>query len=529
MAIQIIRNEAGNCVTFQGSSNPVYWNACLSGEVDADDNTLINIKNDIRTISESETVYEFFKIPYTNFEDSDGNAFSSAQDCADYITSECNVLGSIGQQVASSTDEFNFFLDSKDNTIIMSTGDYFPVNTIHAVLESSTLSISSITGSKTYYSNINLSNVSINGSLITGTDTEKINTLNVLFQNTGSSTGQAPSITSSLAVSLTEGETLNYELIADYGVGYEWDLSNVNGIASVEGNIRKLIGGSSLSAGTYNIPVKAINYNGEDSQTVVLTVDAPAFSSTKSVKFQNLDYLNANASLANSSLGRTGNGSGSSDAWTISMWVKPIGTENNQTLFFYGGDDLNNEGHIIIRYFGSSSLRAVRLEYGSDNNYLRLLAPSSSFPLNQWTHLILTYDGGTTGVASGSVSSYYSRFKMYANGVLLTTSNTNRNSGFNGDIKDELMRVGRQGLSTFYMRSGSRIDELAIWGSDESSNASDIYNNGNTHDLTSLTTPPNHFWRMGDGDTYPTIQDVVGSADFTMNNMTVADIVNDVP
>ena len=111
MAIQIIRNEAGNCVTFQGSSNPVYWNACLSGEVDSSNSTLINIKNDIRTISESETVYEFFNIPFANFEDADGNSFTNAQDCADYITSECNVLGSIGQQVASDTDEFNFFLD----------------------------------------------------------------------------------------------------------------------------------------------------------------------------------------------------------------------------------------------------------------------------------------------------------------------------------------------------------------------------------------------------------------------------------
>ena len=35
MAIKIKRNDAGNCIEFQGSSNPVYWNACLSGEVDS--------------------------------------------------------------------------------------------------------------------------------------------------------------------------------------------------------------------------------------------------------------------------------------------------------------------------------------------------------------------------------------------------------------------------------------------------------------------------------------------------------------
>ena len=118
---------------------------------------------------------------------------------------------------------------------------------------------------------------------------------------------------------------------------------------------------------------------------------------------------------------------------------------------------------------------------------------------------------------------------MYANGVLKTTSNTNRNSGWNGSIKDELMRVGRRGLSTSYMRGGSRIDELALWSGDQSANISDIYNNGDTHDLSLLTTPPNHWWRMGDDDTFPVLQDGIASADFTMNNMTVADIVNDVP
>ena len=97
MAIKIIRNEAGNCVTFQGSSNPVYWNSCLSGEVDATESQLINIKNDVRSIDEEETVYEFYRIPYTNFQDADGNSFSTPQECADYITAECNVLGSIGQ------------------------------------------------------------------------------------------------------------------------------------------------------------------------------------------------------------------------------------------------------------------------------------------------------------------------------------------------------------------------------------------------------------------------------------------------
>ena len=68
-----------------------------------------------------------------------------------------------------------------------------------------------------------------------------------------------------------------------------------------------------------------------------------------------------------------------------------------------------------------------------------------------------------------------------------------------------------------------------MWSSDQSGNVSDIYNSGSTHDLQLLTNPPAHWWRMGDGDTYPSLQDVSGGLTLTMFNMTSADIVSDVP
>lgn len=420
------------------------------------------------------------------------------------------------------------YRDSEANAIFIedANGAQF-LNSLHATVDSNLVSITDTAKNFDLVSDVDHTEiVDQNGDVYGATSTEACDALNVIFTTSGS-TGEAPLITSNTTINLTEGDTINYELTADYGVGYEWD-SLPSGVVTVDGNIRKLIGGSSLSAGTYTPTVKAINYFGEDQETITINVANSPFSNTKSIKFNNLDYLGADASLLSSTLGRVGNGSGASDAWSISMWIKPTGI-NNQTLFFYGGDDLNNEGSIVLRYFGHSSLQTIRLEYGSDNNYLRLMSPNDSFPSDQWTHLMVTYDGGTTGSASGSVSSYYSRFKMYANGVLQTTSNTNRNSGWNGDVKDELMRVGRKGLSAFYMRDGCKIDELAIFDSDQSGNISSIYNSGTPFDLSTLGTQPNHWWRMGDGDTYPTLTDNIGSADFTMNNMTVADIVNDVP
>ena len=93
MSIKIKRNEAGNCITFEGSSNPVYWNSCISAEVDSTDNSSINVINNIITSQavNGDTAYEFFRIPFTEFQDKDGVSFSTAQEAADYITVNGNV------------------------------------------------------------------------------------------------------------------------------------------------------------------------------------------------------------------------------------------------------------------------------------------------------------------------------------------------------------------------------------------------------------------------------------------------------
>ena len=364
-----------------------------------------------------------------------------------------------------------------------------------------------------------------------GTPTEVCNQLNTIFQSSGTPTDQAPTITSPLGISLVEGETLNYELTADFGVGYEWDLSNVSGVTTVDGNVRKIIGGSSLTVGEYAIPVKAINYNGEDSQIIELSVGNPPFANTKSVNFNNNDWCGANAGILQNTLGRTGNGSGLSDAWSISFWFK-AGTANNasQTILYFGNQDVANQGYIQIKYNGS--LNRLEMRYGSNNNRLNFATTQNSLPVGQWTHVLITYDGGTTGVASGSVNDYYSRFNFFIDGTDVTSTNINSNNnfGYSGSIQPQNFRISRfnNGQS---LRNNCRVDEIAIYNDDVSYISSDIYNNGAVVDLMSLGTQPEHWWRMGDGDQYPFLFDVGFQANciFVMNNMTSADIVSDVP
>ena len=123
------------------------------------------------------------------------------------------------------------------------------INTLQATVDSSDLvSITDVAkGFEIVSGESHTDFVDENDVAYQGTALEVCNALNALFSASGTPSGSAPTITSSLAVSLTEGDTLNYELTADFGVGYEWDLSNVSGITTVEGNPRKLIGGSSLT------------------------------------------------------------------------------------------------------------------------------------------------------------------------------------------------------------------------------------------------------------------------------------------
>tara|TARA_R110002051_G_scaffold6373_1_gene31041 strand:- start:260 stop:1534 length:1275 start_codon:yes stop_codon:yes gene_type:complete len=364
-----------------------------------------------------------------------------------------------------------------------------------------------------------------NGNQYTGTALDVCNELNAIFQTAGTPTQEVPSITSALTINSVQGSIVNYELTADYGVGYEWDLSTVSGLTTVDGNVRKLIGGASLATGTYSIPVKAINYNGADTKTIILNVSTPPFANTKSIQFNNQDYLGANASLLDGVLGRTGNGAGSSDAWSMSFWLKPTNSSSGRVLVYFGSNDTANSGFIEVRL---TSTNKLRLQYGSSNNYLRVQS-TTVLSVGTWQHITICYDGGTTGASSADISNYYGRFNMFIDGVSETTNNSHNNYGWSSAISGQNFRVGK--LVSGNTLNGEKIDELAIWDTDQSANISDIYNSGVPFDLSTLTTAPTHWWRMGDGDTFPDLQDSGTAANcvFVMYNMTAGDIVNDVP
>ena len=193
MTIRITRNAAGNCLNFVGSSLPAYFNACLSGTVDADTGT-VNVVNDIQTANDpnGEIRYEFYQIPHTEFADKDGNPFADAQAAADYISQEGNVTGVSDTGTDLTGITVNFRLDETHTSIIMDNGAAFGVNTIKAVADADgTIHIHAIGAGvpedsnepdvHKHYEKLDHTNVQINGVTVSGGLNDVCNALNELF------------------------------------------------------------------------------------------------------------------------------------------------------------------------------------------------------------------------------------------------------------------------------------------------------------------------------------------------------------
>ena len=418
------------------------------------------------------------------------------------------------------------YRDDRANAIFLedANGVQF-LNSLQATQNNTKVDIRDLAKNINLVSNTEYSNFVDENSTSYGSNSSEVtNSLNSIFASSGTPLSNLPEITSPTSINSISGEVINYEMTSNYGVGYEWN-NLPSGLVTVEGNTRKLIG--SLTSGVYTPTMKAVNYNGEDVETLNINVSNPPFANTKSINFVNFDYLEGNASSVSNIFSRVGNGSGQTDSWSISLYFK-AGTSNNneQTIFYYGDFNYFNGGTIQLKYNGLQD--RIELLYGNLFNNIDIRTQNNSITTGQWQHLLIAYSGGSTGSLSGSVGDYYSRFKIFIDGTEAIYNNTNSNYGYNGSISDDGFLIGRYTFSD-YMRNNCRVDEIAIWNSDQQLNVSSIYNSGTTFDLTTLIDAPNNWWRMGDGDTYPILQDNIGASTLIMTNMTSADIVNDVP
>jgi len=505
MTIAIARNTAGNCVEFRGSSLPVYYNFVLRAQLNTTNPARVDIINEARSNENGNTEFEFFGLDFNDYSRDDLTPFASAQEMVDYFNFKARVIGfTTDDGIDLSGFDLDFRVDETETTVLISFGEYFPVNankavadddgTIHIYTLSSGTPINGIESEAERYRNIDHTRVSIDGSLVGGDINNVVNALNALFYQTGSPDGQPPVITSPSTIALAEGDALSYTLTADRAVEFEWT-GLPSDIAVSTLNRRKLVGGSQLTAGTYNFSVKAFNYYGEASQSITLTVTSVMTPNTRSTEFQNRDYAESASGALGSIFGNS-----LSSPWSVHLWYKQsAASNNNQTIFAYGKWQ--------VRVRGSDN----RIEMYADE--YRNRTNTNVITDQVWTHLLVVWNG--------------SNFDLWVDGVSQTLTSGGDDKESSGS--NERFYVGRSRRSGNDYNRGSRVDELAVFGSDQGTNVATLYNSGSTFDLSGLTTPPNHWYRMGDDDVFPVVTDNEGTADLTLRNMTVANFVTDAP
>ena len=332
-------------------------------------------------------------------------------------------------------------------------------------------------------------------------------------------------------ITVTEGDVLNFQIISSDNIVNQfvevdaptWMIMNqASGVLS--GTAPAYVGSS---ADTIVVNCKAGNaIGGHVDFTVTVTIAEIAYTNSKSLNFDGSnEWLQGNPTSINA-LERATNGDG--NAWTISMWVKPDTTNTgNQTLLVYGAGDDYNGGAITLKQSGGTTLV---LNYGTVYDNIILVA-ANSFVNNTWQHVMITFDGGTTGVDVNQSGAYYGRFNIYVDGVAKFKIGVATNGGYDGVISganpsDNIFRIGRASNvhNNYY---GGIINQIAIWNSDQTSNLATIYNSGATQDLSQLTTAPAHYYEIETSVT--TITDIEGSADLTGYNFISSDLVSDVP
>ena len=195
------------------------------------------------------------------------------------------------------------------------------------------------------------------------------------------------------------------------------------------------------------------------------------------------------------------------DEGSFITWVKCTGT-SGQILWHVSGY------YYLYRYSGDE----LRFRHGMTGS------TNVTVDINDgnWHCIVGTAEGG-----SGESSTV----KGYVDGSLVveeTETNTYT-------VPDDVITFGAWPGSGASMLNGS-LDEVGFWSSVlTAAEVTALYNSGTPIDLKTnagdYASSANllNWWRMGDGDTYPTIQDNQGSNDLTMTNMAAEDIESDVP
>ena len=232
------------------------------------------------------------------------------------------------------------------------------------------------------------------------------------------------------------------------------------------------------SVGTDTRIARSINMVEANRSTDVPT--ASSFTNTKSILLDGVDdYVDCgnDASLQ------------ITNTLSISAWVK---TTDTNYIGIYGKGNSVAQADTYFRMQNTGVIRTFL-----NNNTINVTGTTAINDGN-WHHVMFVY------VPSTSMT-------IYVDGSQDAQNTTSIPSAINNNYSN--VYIGQ------FQKWLGNIDEVAVWNSDQSANVSTIYNGGVPNDISSLS--PLSWWRMGDGDTAPTLTDNgSGGNNGTMTNFT---------
>ena len=125
---------------------------------------------------------------------------------------------------------------------------------------------------------------------------------------------------------------------------------------------------------------------------------------------------------------------------TLEAWIYPEGTGSGGQ---YGGIIVNKEGEYEIARFANGNFAWA---FANSNPAWFWHETPAFIPLNQWSHVAVTYQSGVA--------------KSYLNGVLVETYTGAGNIGDVAPTQNDFRIGGRQGTSQYF---NGKIEELMVW------------------------------------------------------------------
>jgi len=177
------------------------------------------------------------------------------------------------------------------------------------------------------------------------------------------------------------------------------------------------------------------------------------------------------------------------DAFSISAWVKRVGSGSNQSIVYKANNNSPYNGYAFYIDTNNKVGFNITIDYFANNYFGKVC---TSVLNTDWNNVLITYNG----------NSNVSGLNIYINGSLQNVTTVGTSSDLTGTLSNSIpFNIGaRNNTDVFF--DGS-IDEVGIWNTAlTSTQVSEIYNGTGTNttkDLTTVSGSNLKYWnRMGD-------------------------------